>query len=315
MLLLDISNHQRGLDIDEAVAGGFSAVLMKATEGTTFKDASFDSFAEGVLASGAVPGAYHYLRSGSGSAQADAFFSRVQDHGGPNGWLAACDNESDADWWTTRDFFSRWSELTGGHPLFMYSGAWWWSTRGWDGASLTPYLWTSRYVSGSGTASSLYAAVPSSWWTPGYGGWGSATLLQFTSNAKVAGWYVDASAYLGTLDGLRRLTTTEDEMDLSDSVSGTATEDHGGTDRSVAEVLADVWCVLMDGRTVGGPLWSTSPMASIGTTLTDEQLATLASAVTADLATRIGVPVERLVSAVAAAGDALSAVSSAVSED
>lgn len=205
--LIDISNHQGAFDVGQAVAEGYSGVWMKATEGTTFRDWMFDSFAGQTLAAGAVPGAYHYLRAGSGRAQCDAFYSRIRDHGGPDGWLAACDNESDASWQTTVDFFSRWRELSGDHPLVMYSGNWWWSARGWNGAALTPYLWDSRYVDGSGYGSALYEQVPDSWWSSRYGGWGAVTVLQFASSATVAGRSpIDVNAFLGTVDDLRALT-------------------------------------------------------------------------------------------------------------
>jgi hypothetical protein len=204
--LIDISNHQGPFDVGRAVSEGYSGVWMKATEGTTFRDDRFDVFAGQVLASGAVPGAYHYLRSGSGRAQCDAFYGRIRDHGGPDGWLAACDNEADASWQTTVGFFARWRELAGDHPLFMYSGNWWWSKLGWNGASLTPYLWDSRYVSGSGYGSVLYGKVPEAWWKPRYGGWDTTTVLQFSASGRVAGREVDVSAFLGTTDDLWSLT-------------------------------------------------------------------------------------------------------------
>lgn len=205
--LIDISNHQGVFDVGRAVAEGYAGVWMKATEGTTFRDGMFDTFAGQAISAGAVPGAYHYLRAGDGRAQCDVFYNRIRDHGGPEGWLAACDNEADASWQTTVDFFSRWRELAGDHPLFMYSGSWWWAPRGWNGASLTPYLWDSRYVSGGGYGSALYGQVPDSWWSSRYGGWGGVTVLQFASSATVAGRSpIDVNAFRGSVDELRALT-------------------------------------------------------------------------------------------------------------
>lgn len=204
--LIDISNHQGVFDVERAVSQGYAGVWMKATEGTTFRDGMFDTFARQVLAAGAVPGAYHYLRSGSGRAQCDAFYRRIRDHGGPHSWLAACDNEADASWTTTVDFFARWRELAGDHPLFMYSGNWWWSKRRWNGASLTPYLWDSRYVSGAGYGSVLYEKVPEAWWSSRYGGWEVVTVLQFSSSGLVAGRRTDVNAFRGSVDELRALS-------------------------------------------------------------------------------------------------------------
>lgn len=206
--LIDISSHQGpGFSVGSAVAEGYAGVIMKATEGVGWYDDMFDSYAGQVLAAGAVPGAYHFLRAGDGRAQCDAFWSRIRDHGGPEGWIAACDNEADAGWGTTVTFFQRWRELAGDHPLVMYSGNWWWEPRGWNGASLTPYLWDSRYVSGIDYGSRLYERVPDSWWTSRYGGWDAVTLLQFSSAGVVAGQHVDVNSFRGSVEELKALLT------------------------------------------------------------------------------------------------------------
>ena len=203
--LIDISNHQSGFNVRQAICEGYSGVWMKATEGTTFRDSEFDGFADQVLGAGAIPGAYHYLRNGDGRGQCEVFHRRIRDHGGPEGWLAACDNEADATWQDTVDFFERWRELAGDHPLLMYSVNWWWSERGWDGVSLTPYLWDSRYVDQSGYGSVLYEGVPEAWWKSRYGGWDDVTMLQFSASGLVADSSVDVNAFRGSIDDLRVL--------------------------------------------------------------------------------------------------------------
>ena len=204
--VLDISNYQGSFDVARAAAEGYSAILCKATEGTTFRDSTFDRNLPLIMAAELIPGAYHFLRSSDGAAQARAFHARVAANGGPAGWLIALDNEADATWDVTCAWVTEWNRLTDHHPFLMYSGAWWWGPRGWSGAQLTPYLWHSHYVNGSDLGSALYAKVPGSWWSPGYGGWGTATLLQFTSQALVAGQKIDVSAYRGSVDELRQLT-------------------------------------------------------------------------------------------------------------
>jgi GH25 family lysozyme M1 (1,4-beta-N-acetylmuramidase) len=204
--IVDLSNWQAGINIEQIAREGYSAVICKATEGSTFRDAQFDGWIPRIRNTGMIPGAYHFLRAGSGSAQARAFHARLAAHGGPAGFLCALDNEKDATLADTRAFVAEWSRLTNNHPLIMYTGAWWWRPRGWDGASLTPYLWHSQYVSGSGFGSALYATVPDAWWTPGYGNWPSATLLQFSSKGRVAGQNVDVDAFRGSVDELRALT-------------------------------------------------------------------------------------------------------------
>lgn len=205
--LIDISNHQGAFPVPQAVAEGYRGVICKTSEGTSYRDPYFDQFTAAAIGAGAVPGGYHFLRGGSGAQQARILYNRLRAHGGPTGFLAVCDNESDAGWADTVAFASEWAQISGGHPLIMYSGAWWWQQRGWPGADLTPYLWHSRYVSASGYGSTLYDTVPASWWTPGYGGWSTATILQFSASATVAGRSpIDVNAFRGTIDDLRALT-------------------------------------------------------------------------------------------------------------
>lgn len=217
--VLDVSNHQDDFDVAKAAAEGYAVVLCKATEGVTFKDQRFERHIQLATAAGMVPGAYHFLRAGDGAAQARAFHARVVAAGGPRGWLIACDNEADASWDTTVAWAAEWRRLTVGHPFLMYTGAWWWGARGWPGSQLTPYLWHSRYTTGTGPGSRLYDQVPAEWWSPGYGGWGTATLLQFTSRAQVAGRTVDVSAFRGSVDDLRKLTTSGDDMITSEDLA------------------------------------------------------------------------------------------------
>jgi GH25 family lysozyme M1 (1,4-beta-N-acetylmuramidase) len=211
--IADISNHQSGISIEKIVSEGYSAVICKASEGTSFRDGLFDGFVQRIKAVGAIPGAYHFLRAGDGAAQARILHGRVAAHGGPGGFLCALDNEADASWATTADFARAWREISGGHPLIMYTGGWWWRPRGWNGASLTPHLWHSHYVTGSGPGSELYGQVTDGHWNPGYGGWSSATILQFSSHGRVAGREIDVNAFRGSLGELRALTGTASEGD------------------------------------------------------------------------------------------------------
>lgn len=192
--IVDLSHYQVGINIAQIEREGFTGCIVKATEGTTYVDPQYATFMNAIKKTGLIKGAYHFLRSNSGTVQARHFYDQVKKMGGPNGFICVCDNESDATFAATQAFFNEWNRLTNNHPLMMYSGAWWWKPRGWNGVSLTPYLWNSHYVSGNGYASVIYQSVPSSYWTPGYGGWHGATMLQFSSTALVAGKHIDVSA-------------------------------------------------------------------------------------------------------------------------
>jgi hypothetical protein len=69
-----------------------------------------------------------------------------------------------------------------------------------------PMLWASSYVAGGGYASVLYESVTPRYWQA-YGNLPVA-VLQFTDKANVAGYQVDADAYLGTRDDFAKLVNT-----------------------------------------------------------------------------------------------------------
>lgn len=205
--------YQAGLSIPTVASEGYSGLLVKASQGVTgyLAPTGFETWIAEARTAGMVPGAYHWLNSTSGAAQANRFLDRLDSVGGADGMLCAVDCEDSsnpASLGVLTDFIDTFQTRTGGHPLLVYSGNWWWESRGWDISGLGVHLWDSRYVSGSGTGSALYGQVPGSWWTPRYSGITRATLLQYTSTASVAGQSVDVSAFEGTMDDLRLLAAT-----------------------------------------------------------------------------------------------------------
>lgn len=83
-------------------------------------------------------------------------------------------------------------------------------------------LWSSKYVSGSGSFKSLYPGDSARQWAA-YGG-KTPSILQYSSSATIGGQTTcDANAYRGTLAELTRLlapgwtTTVEDDMALTDA--------------------------------------------------------------------------------------------------
>lgn len=159
---------------------------------------------------GQVWGGYHYLRKGNGAAQARYFLDEMHKitGDGVNGCLVQLDNEADADYQTTEDWSNEFFRLTHDHRYLMYTGKWWWNPRQWNGARLTPHLWHSQYVNGSGYASSLYEGTSPAFWTPGYGQWPRATILQFSSKGSAGGIVanVDVNAFTGSIADLAILT-------------------------------------------------------------------------------------------------------------
>ena len=220
---IDVSKWQGEIDWPRVKSSGIQFAISRASIGTV----GDVWFARNLLGSDAagipLTGAYHYLypRSWvSPEAQCDKFLAMLG--GAADGYLTVVDVEyKGTDITDVRRFAARFRDRTNGHPLIVYTGGWFW--RGYMGnvrADDIGPLWESRYVDPTpGSPSVMYQRVPASWWTPGYGGWDAATLLQFTSSSVVPGiaGRCDANAFRGTLDQLRLLarplpdTTTEDD--------------------------------------------------------------------------------------------------------
>lgn len=111
-------------------------------------------------------------------------------------------------------------------------------------------IWSSRYVTGSGTASELYPGDNSSLWS-GYGK--PVSILQFTSSATIAGQTTcDANAYRGTLAELTALlapgwskdmtTLDQDDIDaVAKAVWNYPLEDPYDTNKPKRTVTAGGW--------------------------------------------------------------------------
>ena len=208
-------SYQAGISFPRLAAEGYSFAVVKATEGTGFRAPRFREWVRAARSAGLVAGAYHWLKAGDGAAQARFFHGDVAAAGGPAGMLIQLDCEDDASLGTLRAWAAEWRRLTGDHPFLIYTGGWWWRPRGWPGAGVTPYLWASHYLwdpaagqAARGTAAQLYPRVPAGWWVPGYGGWTSATILQFTDRGNAGGLAanVDLNAFRGTREQLLALT-------------------------------------------------------------------------------------------------------------
>lgn len=84
-LFADISNHQRGVDIDKYAKAGHRLIALKASEGATFKDATFNQRWKEARAAGLNRWAYHFCRPGNGNtpaAEAANFCAMVKAAGG-----------------------------------------------------------------------------------------------------------------------------------------------------------------------------------------------------------------------------------------
>lgn len=251
-------SYQANFSVATAKKEGYAGGVSKITEGLT-GGANWDlvnktwakRWHDESVSEGMVWGGYHFLHNGNGAAQARYFldeFNKITGRG-VDGYLVQLDCEHDADWQTIQDFSNEFYRQTHDHPYLLYTGDWWWNVPGrrWAGASLTPYLWHSRYVSGTGYGSFLYQKVDPSYWTPNYGGWPKATMLQYSASGSLGGLNanVDVSAFLGGASDLVKLCGGNSAMALlKDSDPDT-----------YAHFMATVWRVaaLVNGsETIGG---------------------------------------------------------------
>jgi hypothetical protein len=247
------TTYQAGLNVEQVAREGYSALVVKATEGAAGYTApgAFDDWVRRARAAGMIPGAYHWLTSANAGQQLDHFLGRI---GSPAGLICAVDVEQDSGaipaFATLAAFVAGWQQRTGGHPLVLYSSNWWWSKHQMPvGAGLTPYLWDSRYVTGSGYGSVLLGKVPASWWTPKYGGWPRATLLQYSSSALIDGRKMDTSAFEGDMGDLARLAGLEGgpmKAELSWGEPGWGRGDLVGG-RPDGVLLGEIWTMLFHG--------------------------------------------------------------------
>lgn len=216
--------YQAGLDFGLLRRQGYTFAAVKASQGTAFVGPQFATWIRAGRAAGLIMGAYHWIVRGDAAAQCDHFLDVLKSVGGPNGLLVQLDCEDTATWADVQAWVKRWNERTDHHPFAIYTGKWWWNAPGrqWNGASLTPYLWDSHYTKADadGVAddpAAVAAQIPAAWWTPQYGGWKSATILQYTSRGDAGGLAnnVDLNATHMSREQLLALTRAPEEVPVT----------------------------------------------------------------------------------------------------
>jgi GH25 family lysozyme M1 (1,4-beta-N-acetylmuramidase) len=164
-----------------------------------------------------LPGAYHFLRSDTDPAEQARHFHQAA--GDMSGFAVALDVEpasgSRPSAAQARVWVDEYQRLSG-HPVIGYYPRWYWQESGQPDLSFFDSVWQSRYVSGAGSPSALYAGVPAGWWEP-FGG-EPISILQFSSSATVPGitGRCDVNAFRGSLTELRTLALG-DTMAITDA--------------------------------------------------------------------------------------------------
>jgi len=205
---IDVSRHQGAVDFAAVRRAGHTFAVLKCTDDTSY--AHIDWFHREfpkARASGLIPGAYHFLSNDhDGAAQARYYVAEVAKQGGFAGVLAALDVEVDFDKsWPSitqvRQFVAEFRRLVPGHPIFIYTGNWFWKASVYlnnpHGADLGP-LWHSEYE----VTQAEVADGPEQWH---YGGWPIWTMWQWTSSGSCPGvaGNCDLNIFNGDLGQLR----------------------------------------------------------------------------------------------------------------
>jgi lysozyme len=241
--------YQAGISFTTLARQGYSFAVVKLTQGTTLVRSGAAGFIRSARSAGLIAGAYHWLTSADGAAQARWFHQNLQAVGGPTGLLIQLDCEDDGYGRQMTAWANEWNRLTDDHPFIIYSAGWWWPRTGnFHGASLTPYLWNAHYITADANTTpdnpaTMAARIPASWWSPGYGGWSRASITQFTDQGDAGGLAnnVDLNATTLSREQLLALTGTEDPL-------------AGITDRDAQALIWRVEAILHNRPTVaGGP--------------------------------------------------------------
>lgn len=206
-----------GVDVSSIVGAsqlkvdGAAFVVSRAVTELGTVDSACAANAKAALATGIIPGGYHWLVEGatrSPAAQAQQFYSVVAPFlGGP--FLAQLDVERDAYHQPTfadvLGFYDEWRKLTD-HPLLPYGNRPDWTDPAFglpaDAASrigITSF-WLAAYplrFASAPNVSTNYPGDGASAWGTKFGGF-SVVLWQFAGTVDVGGYSVDLDAFRGT---------------------------------------------------------------------------------------------------------------------
>jgi GH25 family lysozyme M1 (1,4-beta-N-acetylmuramidase) len=205
MVLLGIDRSRWNAEPNFAAfkAGGMSLIFCKATDGTGYKDPTFDACRAGAEGAGLVFGGYHFAEWGDPLTEADWFLSQATPRAGE---LVALDAEAtlpagvDPVAWSVA-----WSQRvhgkTGAWPLIYMNQSW-----------LAAHNWGPVVALGDGLWLAKYDGAP----TGGpVGNWPVMALKQFSSTATVPGETgpVDEDAFQGDLAALQKYTVPAPSSD------------------------------------------------------------------------------------------------------
>lgn len=220
---IDISEHQRDYSLKKVEAEGIDFVILRTNDGT-YKDKLFKSHFDDAVSTDMVVGAYMFLRSektGSKIHQQVETSLEMLDSVGAR-WLPMCidveDPKNAITKWEVEEAIRLFREA-GVRVWSVYTGMWYWNADGYmrnpDWGDLPP-LWLSSYSTKHGTPRDIYPDAKR-FWGQSCGG-RTPTMLQFSSQAYVAGRNVDANAFKGTKEDVQVFIYGQPRIDHNSSL-------------------------------------------------------------------------------------------------
>lgn len=179
----DISSYQAGIPIDK-VPGDF--VIIKATQGTSYRNPDFTRAASAALTAGKLMGFYHYAAAGTAAANAAHFINTISSYIG-SGILCldweSMQNPNYCNVLWVSDFVRIVKEQTGVN-CFVYMSKSVTRSANWAGIAEEFPLWCAQYKDMRATG---YQSAP---WTDkhGFGAWDSCLIYQYSSMGFLPGW-------------------------------------------------------------------------------------------------------------------------------
>ena len=202
---IDIASYQAGINISKVKA---DFVIVKATQGNWYTNPYFTQHADATLKAGKLLGIYHYadLR-GSAKSQAKYFIKHVKPYLGNA--VLFLDYEADilginntVAW--AKKFLNYVYKQTGVKPLIYLSQSETWA-HNWSSVAKKYQLWLAQYLYANEYKSGYLNGVTH--WNIGY--WGSETIYQYSSTAKIKGYSgrLDVNKFYGSVLSWKKLAS------------------------------------------------------------------------------------------------------------
>lgn len=205
---LDISHWQSGLQLAKT---GKDFAIMKATDGTSYVDATCDGFVNQAKAAGMLWGVYHFAQNtGNMTAEADHFIASTRGYQGHGILVLDWEHGDLGNVSGAKAFLDRVYDKTGVRPLIYMSQSVA-AGHNWSSVAKDYALWVARYGSSYGST----------------GAWGSPAMWQYTSSGRVSGYgeNVDLDHFYGDRTAWGAFATGETSGDNGGGDNGDGGDD------------------------------------------------------------------------------------------